>query len=144
MKEDSLDDPDPTLSLEKNDLLSEAYYKYAKDCGHSPASYWVLKALYERHIEGKQVPFHRHVITPEEPEEIEGDKKLPPYSRAFAQDARRSKCINVLNNIRTIGLPVCSKSIKQVCFEWYISCNILMKACKNCEFIKKKINPLRV
>ena len=49
-------------------------------------------------IEGKHVPFQRYVITPEEREEIENDKQLPSYSRAFAQDARRSKCIAMLNN----------------------------------------------
>ena len=43
-------------------------------------------------------PFQRHVITPEEDEGIENDKQLPSYSRAFAQDTRRSKCINMLNN----------------------------------------------
>ena len=59
MKEDS---PDPSLSLEKNDLLGQAYYKYARDCGHFPESY--RKALYERLIEGKHVTFHRYVITP--------------------------------------------------------------------------------
>ena len=35
---------------------------------------------------------------PEEREEIENDKKLPSYSRAIVQDARRSKCISMLNN----------------------------------------------
>ena len=35
-------------------------------------------------------PFQRHVITPEEDEGIENDKQLPSYSRAFAQDTRRS------------------------------------------------------
>ena len=59
-----------------------------------------MKALCERHIEGKHVPFHRYVVTTEEREEIERDKKLPFYSRAFIQDARRSKCINMLSNIR--------------------------------------------
>ena len=101
MKEGSPEHPDPTrLSLEKNYLLSQVYYKYASDCGHFPESYRVLKALCERHIEGKHVPFHRYVITTEEREEIERDKKLPFYSRAFIQDARRSKCINMLSNIR--------------------------------------------
>ena len=42
-------------------------------------------------IEGKHVPFQRYVITPEEKEEIKNDKQLPSYSRAFVQDARRSK-----------------------------------------------------
>ena len=51
-------------------------------------------------IEGKRVPFQRYVITPEEREETENDKQLPSYSRALAQDARRSKCIAMLNNIR--------------------------------------------
>ena len=52
-------------------------------------------------------------------EEIENNKQLPSYSRAFAQDARRSKCIAMLNNIRNprsslfilnkniTSLPVC-------------------------------------
>ena len=87
MKEDSPEHPDLTLSLEKNDMLGQAYYKFARDCGHFPVSYRVLKALYERHIEGKHVPFHRYIITPEEREEIENDKKLPSYSRAFVQNA---------------------------------------------------------
>ena len=51
-------------------------------------------------IEGKHVPFQRYVITPEEKEEIKNDKQLPSYSRAFAQDAHRSKYIAILNNIR--------------------------------------------
>ena len=40
-----------------------------------------------------------NVITPEEREDIENDQ-LPSYSRAFAQDARRSKCVAMLNNIK--------------------------------------------
>ena len=62
----------------------------------------MLKALYERHIEFKQVPFQRlkNVINPKEREEIENDKKLLSYSRTFVHDSRRSKCINMLNNIR--------------------------------------------
>ena len=77
-----------------------------------------MKVLYERHIEGKHVPFQRYVITPEEREEIENDKQLPTYSRAFVQDARRSNCIAMLDNVRNpYCLPVCSKSMKQVCFE---------------------------
>ena len=99
MKKDSLDDPDPTLCIEKDDLLGQAYYKYAREDGHHPESYRVLKALYERHIVGKHVPFQRYMITPEERGEIENDKQLPSYSRVFAQDARRSKCIAMLNNI---------------------------------------------
>ncbi|CAH3182239.1 unnamed protein product [Porites lobata] len=38
---------------EKDDVLSQAYYKYAREDGHHPESYRVLKVLYERHIEGK-------------------------------------------------------------------------------------------
>ena len=100
LETDSRDDPDATLCLEKDDVLRQAYYKYAREDGHQTESYRVLKVLYERHIEGKHVPFQRYVITPEEREEIENDKQLPSYSRAFAQDARRSKCIAMLNNIR--------------------------------------------
>ena len=65
----------------------------------------MLKALFERHIEGKHVSFHRHVITPEEREEIEKDKQLPYYSTAFVQGAPSLKCINMLNSIRK---PRCS------------------------------------
>ena len=87
MKDDSPDDPDPTLSLEKDDMLRQAYYKDAREDGHHPESYRVLKkALYERQIEGKHTPFQGYFITPEEREEIENDKKLPSYSRAFVQD----------------------------------------------------------
>ena len=50
MKEDSRDDPDATLCLEKDDVLRQAYYKYAREDGHHPESYRVLKVLYERHI----------------------------------------------------------------------------------------------
>ena len=100
MEEYSRDDPDATLCLEKDDVLRQAYYKYAREDGHHPESYRVLKVLYERHIEGKHVPFQRYVITPEEREEIENDEQLPSYSRAFPQDARTSKCIAMLNNIR--------------------------------------------
>ena len=84
----------------ENDVLRQAYHKYAREDGHHPESYRVLKVLYEKHIEGKHVPFQRYVITPEEREEIENDKQLPSYSRAFAQGARRSKCIAMLNSIR--------------------------------------------
>ena len=38
MKEDSTDDPDPTLSLEIDDLLGQAYYKYARDDEHHSES----------------------------------------------------------------------------------------------------------
>ena len=39
MKEGSPEHPDPTrLSLGKDYLLSQAYYKYAGDCGHFPES----------------------------------------------------------------------------------------------------------
>ena len=95
LEEDSRGDPDATLCLEKDDVLRQAYYKYAREDRHHTESYRVLKVLYERHIEGKHVPFERYVISPEE-----NDKQLPSYSKAFAQDARRSKCIALLNNIR--------------------------------------------
>ena len=81
--EDFLDDTDPALSLKKDDVLRQVYYKYARGGGHHPESYRVLKASYERHIEGKHIPFHCYVISrPEEDEEIEKDKPLPSYSRA--------------------------------------------------------------
>ena len=89
-------------------MLRQAYFKYASDDGHHPESFRVLKVLYERHIEGKHVPFEGYVISPEEHEEIERDKQLSSYSRAFARDLRRSKCIAMLNNIRNQDLPVCS------------------------------------
>ena len=108
MKEDSRDDPDPTLCLEKDNLLRQAYFKYASDDGHHPESLRVLKVLSERHIEGKHVPFEGYVISSEELEEIERDKQLSSYSRAFAQDVHSSKCIAMLNNIRNQDLPVCS------------------------------------
>ena len=108
MIEDSRDDPDPTLCVEKDDLLRQAYFKYASDDAHHPESFRVLKVLYERHIKSKQVPFEGYVISSEELEEIERDKQLSSYSRAFAQDVRRSKCIAMLNNIRKQHLPVCS------------------------------------
>ena len=44
-------------------------------------------------LKAKHVLFHRYVITPEEREEIERDKKSPFYSGALIQDVRRSKCI---------------------------------------------------
>ena len=111
MTEDSPDDTDPTLSLEKNDLLGQAYYNYARDGSHFPESYRVLKALYEWHIEGKNVRFHRYAIIFEEREEVERDKKLPSYTRTFAQDASRSKCINMLHHIRNPRSSVCFKSM---------------------------------
>ena len=50
MKEDSRVDPDATLRVERDDVLRQAYYKYAREDGHHPESYRrVLKALYERH-----------------------------------------------------------------------------------------------
>ena len=100
MKEDSRGNPDATRCLEKNDVLPQAYYKRAREDEHHLESYRVLKVLYERYIEGKHVPFQRYVITPEEREDIENDKHLPSYCRAFAQDARRSKCVAMLNNIK--------------------------------------------
>ena len=50
MKKESPDDLDPTLSLEKNDVLGQVYYKYAREDRQHPESYRVLKALYKRHI----------------------------------------------------------------------------------------------
>ena len=75
MKEHSRDDPDATYCLEKDDVLRQAYYKYAREDGHHPESYRVSKVLYERHTEGKQLLFQRYVITPEEREEIENAKQ---------------------------------------------------------------------
>ena len=95
MKEDPLE---PTLCLDQRDVLVSAYNKYALENGHHPESCRVLKALFERYIEGEQVPFPSCVITSEEQAEIEKDTHLPSYSRAFLQDARRSKCINMLKN----------------------------------------------
>ena len=88
-----------TLSTERRCAASGVLQVHRED-GHHPESYQVLKVIYERHIEGKHIPFQRYVITPEECEEIERDEQLPSYSRAFAQDRRRSKCIAMLNNIR--------------------------------------------
>ena len=79
MKEDSRDDPDPTFCREKDHVLRQAYYKYAREEGHHPEIYRVLKAFNERHIEGKHVPFQCYVITPEERGEIENDKQLSSY-----------------------------------------------------------------
>ena len=39
MKKDSRDEPDATLCLEKDDLLRQAYYKYATEEGHLSESY---------------------------------------------------------------------------------------------------------
>ena len=50
MKKESPDDLDPTLSLEKNDVLGQVYYKYAREDRQHPESYRVWKALYKRHI----------------------------------------------------------------------------------------------
>ena len=50
--------PDATLCLQKDDVLRQAYYKYVREDVHNPESYRVLKVLYERHIEGKHVPFN--------------------------------------------------------------------------------------
>ena len=35
---------------QKDDVLRQAYYKYAREDGHHPESYWVLKVLHERQI----------------------------------------------------------------------------------------------
>ena len=83
MKEDSRDHPDPTLCLEKDFFLRQAYFKYASDDGHHPESFRVLKVLYERHIKGKHVLFEGYVISSEELKEIERDKQLSSYSRGF-------------------------------------------------------------
>ena len=40
-KKDSPDHPDPTPSLEKKDVLRQAYYKYAREDEHHPESYRV-------------------------------------------------------------------------------------------------------
>ena len=97
--EDSPDHPDPTPSLEKKDVLRQAYYKYARKDGHHPESYRVFKTLYERHIEGKHVPFQRYVIPPKNDKRLKTIKSYTSYSRTLAQDARRSKCISMLNNV---------------------------------------------
>ena len=57
MKDDSRDNPDATLCVEKDDVLRKAYYKHAREDEHHLESYRVLKVLYERYIEGKHVPF---------------------------------------------------------------------------------------
>ena len=51
-------------------------------------------------LKANPFPIQRYVITPEEREEIENDRKLLSYSRGFVQDVPRSKCIAMLNNIR--------------------------------------------
>ena len=68
---------------------------YKKECGFF---LWIDQPI--SHGIKDRLLYSCYVITPEEPEEIENDKQLPSYSRAFAQDARRSKCIAMLNNIR--------------------------------------------
>ena len=50
-------------------------------------------------LKANHVPFQRYVINPEEREEIKNDKQLPTSSRAFVQDARRTNCIAMLDNI---------------------------------------------
>ena len=76
--EDSRDNPDPTPSLEEKDVLRQAYYAYyAREDGHHPESYRVFKTLYERHIEGKYVPFQRYVIPPK------NEKKLKTIKSYF-------------------------------------------------------------
>ena len=97
MKEDNPQVPDPTLMLEKEDVLHELYYKYASEEGHHPQSYRVLKCLFERHIEGRHLPFHRYFITPLEEEAIEEDGQLPPYCKTVLQNVRRSRCSKMLN-----------------------------------------------
>ena len=57
MKDDSRENPDATLCVEKDDVLRQAYYKHAREDEHHLESYRVLKVLYERYIEGKHVPF---------------------------------------------------------------------------------------
>ena len=49
MKEDCPDHPDPALSQEQNNLLGQAYYKYATDCGHFPKSYSVEGFVWKTH-----------------------------------------------------------------------------------------------
>ena len=71
-----------TLSRERRCAASHVL-QLRKRGWASPESFRVLKVLYERHIEGKHVPFQRYVITPDECEEIENDKQLPSHSRAF-------------------------------------------------------------
>ena len=99
MKEESREDPDPTLSLEKNDVPYVRRITSTQErTGFTTKVTECLKALYKRPIEGKHVPFQRYVIIPEEDEETGNDQQLPSYSRAFAQDTRRSKCIDMLSN----------------------------------------------
>ena len=99
-KEDSPDHPDPKPSLEKKDVLRQAYYKYARKDGHHPESYWVLKTLYERHIEGKHLPFQSHVIPPKNLKRLETMKSylliLEELSCKMLTD---QKCISMLNNV---------------------------------------------
>ena len=64
-------------------------------------------------IEGKHVPFQRYVITPEEREEIENDKQLPSYSRAFAQDAplTSSQLLEVVTSNNDASLILCTVNL---------------------------------
>ena len=104
-KKDSPDHPDPTPSLEKKDVLRQAYYKYAREDEHHPESYRVFKTLYERHIEGKHKPFQRYVIPPKNDKRLKTIKSYTSYSRAIVQDARRSKFISMLNNVSNPRSP---------------------------------------
>ena len=76
-------------SLEKKDVLRQAYYKYAKEDGHHPESYRVFKTLYERHIEGKHVTFQRYIIPPKNEKRLKTTKPSYSLTRAIVQDARR-------------------------------------------------------
>ena len=68
-KEDSPDNPDPTPSLEKKMCCVRRITSTQGRTGITPKvtetpKVKVLKTLYERHIEGKHVPFQRYVIPP--------------------------------------------------------------------------------
>ena len=71
-------------------------------CWHCAQRRWKFRGSFmtesDEYLCPLTVPFHCYIITPEEREEIERDKQLSSYSRSFVQDARRSKCINMLNN----------------------------------------------
>ena len=103
-KEDSPDHPDPTLSLKKNNVLRQAYYKYElvrKGGRASPRKLPSVKDFVWKTHWRQTRTFSTLCHHPRRTWRDWKQRKLPSYqSKAIVQDARRSKCINMLYNIR--------------------------------------------
>ena len=88
MKEDSPDHPDPSLSGEKNDLLGRRITSTQATAVISPKVIWCPRVCMKDTLKAKTYLF---TVTSSPRKNVKRFKtiKLPSYSRAFIQDARR-------------------------------------------------------